>query len=44
MIDRFEEVPIYDVVIGRFQVRKSNTSEGLEELAASIREFGLLRR
>lgn len=42
MIDRYEEIPIADVVIGRFQVRKSNTSEGLEELAASIREFGLL--
>lgn len=42
VIDRFEELPIEDIVIGRFQVRKSNTSVGLEELAASIREFGLL--
>ena len=42
MIDRFEELPIADIVIARFQVRKSNTNEGLEELAASINQFGLL--
>ena len=42
MIERFEELPIEDIVIGRFQVRKSNTSDGLEDLAESIREFGLL--
>lgn len=42
MIDRFKEISIADIGIGRFQVRKSNTREDLEELAASIKEFGLL--
>ena len=41
-IDRFEEVQIADVVIDRFQVRKSNTGQAVEELAASIKQFGLL--
>lgn len=42
MIERYEELPISSIVIGRFQVRKANVAEGLEELAASIKEFGLL--
>ena len=42
MIERFERIPIADIVIARFQVRKANTGEALEELAASIKKFGLL--
>ena len=41
-IDRFDEIRIADVVIDRFQVRKSNTGQAVEELAASIKQFGLL--
>lgn len=42
MIERHDEIPIADIVIDRFQVRKSNTGEGIDELAASIQTFGLL--
>jgi len=42
-VRRFEELPIDDLVVDRFQVRKSNLSEGLEELAASIEKWGLLQ-
>ncbi|MCY4419975.1 MAG: ParB N-terminal domain-containing protein [Gammaproteobacteria bacterium] len=42
MIERYEDIPIEKLVIDRFQVRKSNTGEEIETLAASIQEFGLL--
>jgi ParB family transcriptional regulator, chromosome partitioning protein len=42
MIDRREPISIGDIVIDRFQVRKDNTGEQIEELAASIETFGLL--
>ena len=42
MIDRFERIPLADIVIDRFQVRKDNTGTAIEELAASIERFGLL--
>lgn len=41
-IGRFEELPLEDLVIDRFQARTSNVGEGLEELAASIEKWGLL--
>ena len=41
-ISRFEEVEIDDLVVDRFQVRTTNTGEGIDELAESIREFGLI--
>jgi ParB family chromosome partitioning protein len=37
------ELPIADLVIDRFQVRKQNVGEGLEELADSIEKYGLLQ-
>ncbi len=37
------ELPIGDIVIERFQVRKQNVGEGLDELAASIEKYGLLQ-
>lgn len=42
MIERHGPVPVKDIIIDRFQARKSKTGEGLEELAASIEKFGLL--
>lgn len=42
MIERYEDVPIADLVIDRFQVRKSNTGEKIDELVKSIESFGLL--
>ena len=42
MIERYETIPIGDIVIDRFQVRKMNTGEGIDDLAASIEQFGLL--
>ena len=40
-ISRFEEMDIDDLVVDRFQVRTTNTGEGVDELAESIKEFGL---
>lgn len=37
------ELAIADIVIERFQVRKENVGEGLEELADSIEKYGLLQ-
>ncbi len=37
------ELLIKDLVIERFQVRKQNVGEGLEDLAASIETYGLLQ-
>lgn len=41
-ISRFEEIAIDDLVVDRFQVRTTNTAEGTDELAESIKEFGLI--
>ena len=41
-ISRFEELDIDDLVLDRFQVRTTNTGEGIDELAESIKEFGLI--
>lgn len=43
MVTSHQEVSIDDLVIERFQVRKQNVGEGLDELAASIEKFGLLQ-
>ena len=42
-VTRYESLPIKDLVIERFQVRKQNVGEGLEELADSIEKYGLLQ-
>lgn len=42
VIERYDYVPVEDIIIDRFQARKSKTGEGMEELAASIEKFGLL--
>ena len=42
MIDRQETIPIEQLVIDRFQVRKANTGQDIEQLAASIKQYGLL--
>lgn len=39
----YKELSIGDLVIERFQVRKQNVGEGLDELAASIEKYGLLQ-
>ena len=41
-ISRFEEMSIDDLVVDRFQVRTTNTGEGIDDLAESIKEFGLI--
>ena len=41
-ISRFEELDIDDLIVDRFQVRTTNTGEGIDELAESIKEFGLI--
>ena len=41
-ISRFEEKDIDNLVVDRFQVRTTNTGEGIDELAESIKEFGLI--
>src|SRR5688572_10510793 len=41
-ISRYQMTPIDKIVVDRFQVRKGNTSEGLDELAANIKRYGLL--
>ena len=42
-VTSYEALPIKDLVIERFQVRKQNVGEGLDELAASIEKYGLLQ-
>lgn len=42
-VTSYRELPIADLVIERFQVRKQNVGEGLEELADSIEKYGLLQ-
>jgi ParB family chromosome partitioning protein len=39
----YKEIPIKDLVIERFQVRKQNVGDSLDELAASIEKYGLLQ-
>ena len=41
-ICRFEEIDLDDLVVDRFQVRTTNVAEGIDELAESIKEFGLI--
>lgn len=41
-VDRFDEVPVDDIIVDRFQVRTTNVGDGIDELAASIEQFGLL--
>jgi ParB family chromosome partitioning protein len=41
-IERHEYIPMRDIIIDRFQARKSKAGEALEELAASIKKYGLL--
>ena len=41
-ISRFEELDIDDLVLDRFQIRTTNTGDGIDELAESIKEFGLI--
>lgn len=40
--EKFLEIPLQDIVSNRYQPRKEFIDEGLQELAASIREVGLL--
>jgi ParB family transcriptional regulator, chromosome partitioning protein len=42
-VTSYEALPIKDLVIERFQVRKQNVGEELDELAASIEKYGLLQ-
>ena len=41
-ISRFVEMDIDELVLDRFQVRTTNTGDGLDELAESIKEMGLI--
>ena len=41
-VERYEELDIDDLVVDRFQVRTTNTADGIDELAASIEGLGLL--
>jgi len=41
-VSRYEEISIDSIVIDRFQVRKQNTGENIDELADSIKMWGLL--
>ena len=41
-IDRFEQIDIDKITVDRFQVRTTNTGEGIDELAESIKEIGLI--
>ena len=43
MVTSHQEIAIKDLVIERFQARKQNEGEGLDELAASIEKYGLLQ-
>ena len=42
-VTAFRELPLSDLRIERFQARKQNAGESLEELAASIERWGLLQ-
>lgn len=42
-VTEFRPLPLSDLRIDRFQARKQNTGESLEELAASIERWGLLQ-
>src|SRR5687767_6821803 len=42
-ITRQQMIPLDKIVVDRFQVRKANTNEGVEELASNIKKFGLLQ-
>jgi ParB family chromosome partitioning protein len=42
-VESHQELPIKDLVIERFQVRKQNVGENLDDLAASIEKYGLLQ-
>ena len=41
-VTRFEELPIASLVIDRFQVRTENVGVGIQDLVASIQQYGLL--
>lgn len=43
IVERYDEVPIDDIVADRFQVRTENIGVGLDDLAVSIEKFGLLQ-
>ena len=42
-VSSYREIPIADLGIERFQARKQNVGESLEELASSIEKYGLLQ-
>lgn len=42
-IARYDHLPLSDLILERFQARKSNAGDDLEELAASIEKWGLLQ-
>jgi ParB family chromosome partitioning protein len=42
-VSRFAELPLDQLVIDRFQARKQNAGDNLDELAASIEKWGLLQ-
>src|SRR5262245_52327717 len=42
-VTSYRELPIKDLEIERFQVRKQNVGQNLDELAASIEKHGLLQ-
>lgn len=42
-VNRYQLVPLNELGIDRFQVRKQNVGQGLDELAASIEKWGLLQ-
>ena len=41
-IDRFDDLDIDKITVDRFQVRTTNTAEGIDELVESIKELGLI--
>jgi ParB family chromosome partitioning protein len=43
LVSRYDDVDIDNLIIDRFQVRTTNVSEGVDDLAESIKEFGLLQ-
>jgi ParB family chromosome partitioning protein len=43
MVTRYQDLPIKDLAIDRFEVRKQNVGEQLDELAANIEKYGLLQ-
>lgn len=43
MVTRYEDLPIADLAIDRFEVRKQNVGENLEDLAVNIEKYGLLQ-